>query len=438
MEQIKLKKQFKKYPDYKESGIDWIGEIPRGWEVMKFKNISRIINGSTPRSDNPNFWDGQICWITPDDLSNTDAKYISASKRSITEEGYESCGTNLVPKGSMILSTRAPIGLLAINTVSACTNQGCKAIVPNKKMLVDYCYYLVKSAVGELNNLGTGTTFLELSRQKLADFQVVTPSKIEQEKIAKHLDEKTELIDQIVSKKKKFIELLKEKRLALINKAVTKGLDENVKMVDSGINWIGEIPKGWSVFKLKQISRIETGSTPSKTEDGFYSADNGSPWVKPDNLTEFIPVIESKEKLSESGAKFARLVPKGSVLVNCIGDIGKIGIAGINLATNQQINSVIFSRKVDENLGKYLIYASKEEMKARSNSVVVSILNKTQQGNIEYAIGPYDDQKKIATYLDKKTKSIDDFINKIGNSIEFLNEYKSSLISSVVTGKILI
>jgi type I restriction enzyme S subunit len=118
----------KRYPAYKDSGVDWIGEIPEHWSMRKLKYLSEIVNGSTPKSGVSEYWDGDLVWITPNDLGRLNGNKISDSLKKITELGLNSCGTTLTPKGSIILSTRAPIGHISITETETCTNQGCKTI----------------------------------------------------------------------------------------------------------------------------------------------------------------------------------------------------------------------------------------------------------------------------------------------------------------------
>lgn len=209
------------------------------------------------------------------------------------------------------------------------------------------------------------------------------------------------------------------------------------EMKDSGIEWLGMIPKEWEITKLKYLGSIETGNTPSKKEKENYK--NGCiPWVKPDNINDDYSISDAKEKLSSKGLEKARLIPKGSALVCCIGTVGKVGTNDICLTTNQQINSVIFDK---ENIwlskyGLYSIIASKSEHERKANKVVVSILNKTQQGNIKMSCPKIDEQEKIANFLDIKTAQFDSIISKKEKLIEKLEEAKKSLISEVVTGKV--
>ncbi|MGL5335910.1 MAG: restriction endonuclease subunit S, partial [Enterovibrio sp.] len=207
-----------------DSGVEWIGDIPMTWKLLPLKRIFKIVIGSTPRSNEVSFWDGDITWITPADLSKVGVE-ISASSRNITNEGLNSCGTSLVPKGSLILSTRAPIGTIAIASKDICTNQGCKSLIPSNKVDSKFYYYVISVSSRQLNNLGKGTTFLELSTDELSNFATPYPSFAEQQKIAAFLEHQTAKIDTLVTKQLKAIELMKERRTALISAAVTGKID---------------------------------------------------------------------------------------------------------------------------------------------------------------------------------------------------------------------
>ncbi len=211
---------FRPYPAYKDSGVEWLGEVPAHWEVKRLKRAFRVINGSTPETGTPQYWDGDLAWVTPEDLGDLDTPEISRTRRLITAEGYRSCGTSVVPPGSLVLSTRAPIGHLAIAGVELCTNQGCRSLVFRRPSVVRYFYHELAAARPELESLGQGSTFRELAKGKLDEVIVTEPPALEQRAIAAFLDRETARIDALVVKKERLIELLQEKRTALIEAAV--------------------------------------------------------------------------------------------------------------------------------------------------------------------------------------------------------------------------
>lgn len=151
----------------KNSGVEWIGEIPENWEVNYTKRIFKIISGATPKSDNPEYWEGDIKWITPADYK-TEQIYIYNTNRNITQKGLESCSSVLIPENSIIFSKRAPIGLVAINKVKLCTNQGCLSCVNINDFNIKYFYYVMAINTKQYELLGTGTTFKEISLSAFA------------------------------------------------------------------------------------------------------------------------------------------------------------------------------------------------------------------------------------------------------------------------------
>ena len=206
------------------------------------------------------------------------------------------------------------------------------------------------------------------------------------------------------------------------------------KMKDSGIEWIGEIPEEWKVRKLKTIASIMTGNTPSKTNNDLYYSDEGVMWIKPDNLNEYIPVSNTKEKLNEKGVEVARIAKSGSTLVCCIGSIGKFGIIDEDSAFNQQINAVTFFENIcNEKYGTYLIAVSEDQHWFYSNGNVLKILNNENQGKILLPLPPLLEQQKIVNFLDEKVKKIDNIIDKTKESIKEYKKYKQAIITEAVT-----
>jgi type I restriction enzyme S subunit len=182
------KKLGKKYKEPEPIDTSNLPELPEGWEYTRIKDIGEVVTGSTPKTQVSKYWGGDIVWLTPKDLGKNSSKYIADSQRKITKKGYESCSTKLVPKDSIVISTRAPIGHIAIVKVDFCTNQGCKSLLPHKGIFSDYLYYLLVHNKEILQGLGSGTTFSELSKDKLEDFVVPLPSSVEQKYIVRMIE----------------------------------------------------------------------------------------------------------------------------------------------------------------------------------------------------------------------------------------------------------
>lgn len=208
----------------KDSGVEWIGEIPENWDTLSIKRNYRIVAGATPKSDKPENWDGEIPWITPSDYKTED-KYISSGKKSITEKGYNSCSTTMVPANSIIFSKRAPVGTVAISANELCTNQGCLSCVPLDKSNSVFGYYSMIAGKNAFEMAAQGTTFMEISADTFANMKLPYCDTTEQQQIVHFLDRKCTAIDTAIEKKKRAIEKWEEYKKSLIYYAVTGKID---------------------------------------------------------------------------------------------------------------------------------------------------------------------------------------------------------------------
>lgn len=208
----------------KDSGIEWIGKIPEGWKYQKTKYLFDIVSGTTPDSSNADYWDGDIPWITPADFKTED-HFVSEGKRHLTQKGYDSCGTKLVPQGSIIFSKRAPIGSVVLASNELCTNQGCLSCVSKENVESRYFYYAMSIFTDAYNMLGDGTTFKEISATTFSSFELPYPSKDEQLSIANYLDAKTSKIESAITSLEAQRDDLNALKQSIISEAVTGKID---------------------------------------------------------------------------------------------------------------------------------------------------------------------------------------------------------------------
>ncbi len=209
----------------KPSGIEWLGEVPEHWEALKLKFATkRIVGGSTPKSDEPSYWDGGIVWVTPRDISKTDS--LHTSLRTISVAGLQSCAATLVPPGSIVITSRAPVGNVAIARVELCTNQGCKAIVPNPDIVItDFLFLLLLRMKERLQVLANGTTFAEIGTWVLANEFIPVPPVEEQEAICRWITDECQPLDDAITRAEEEIRLIREYRDRLIADVVTGQID---------------------------------------------------------------------------------------------------------------------------------------------------------------------------------------------------------------------
>ena len=427
-----------RYDKYKDSGIAWIGEIPEHWEVIKIKNAFNIISGATPKTDNMAYWDGEITWITPADY-NTEDKIISSGKRNITLAGLNSCGTSIVPEGSIIFSKRAPIGLVAINVVPLCTNQGCISCIPKPSVNTKYFYYLMSVLTEWFELFGSGTTFKELSTNNFANFILSQPLILEQQSIAAYLDQKCGEIDELITLQEEMITKLQSYKQSVITEAVTKGLDKNVPLKDSGIEWIGEIPEHWEVVDLRHLcKKITDGShfSPQITDEGGF-------YITVSNVFDDKIHFENAHKISIKD--FNTLItngcqpPIGSVLLTKDGTVGRTAVVTDN---NFVVLSSLAILSLKSNiLAEYVKYVLDSETLQEQMKLLMAgsalrriTLNKMYTLKMIYAPSSFE-QQAIADYLDQRCSEIDELISIKQQKIEKLKEYKKSLIFECVTGK---
>ena len=414
--------------EMKDSGIEWIGEIPAGWKVKKIKHSFSIIAGATPKSEVPEFWDGDIAWITPADYKTADV-YVAGGKRNLSQAGYDSCGTTLIPSGSIVFSKRAPIGSVAINTNDLCTNQGCLSCVPRCECVTKYFYYMMSVFTEIFNLFGTGTTFKEISADNFANFSLPFPDIIEQHQIVSYLDQKCTEIDAVIVKTKATIEEYKKLKQSIITEAVTKGIRGDRPMKDSGIEWIGNIPTHWQVVPHKYVMHKE------KTICEHYG---GEDIISLTMNGVIVRDLSAGGKMPTTFDGYQYVEPEDLLL--CLFDID-VTPRCVGIVRNYGVTSPAYSRfKVHEGYHNayydYLLrFIDDEKVFIHLSKNLRSSLTETDFGTIKTIVPPLYEQKEIADYLSKKCAEMDTLIARKTALLAEMEAYKKSVIYEYVTGK---
>lgn len=421
----------------------WPPDVPNDWDVKPLRRICKLVNGSTPKSGVPDYWDGSIAWATPDDLGDLRGDTLRATRRTITEEGYRSCGTSLSPAGSLVLSTRAPIGHVAIAGVPLCTNQGCRTLVLRNADSERFFYYQLVAAKPELESWGQGSTFKELSRDRLAAFYLAVPPVDEQLAIVRLLDRETARIDALIEKKQRQIELLREKRVALISHAVTKGLDATAPMKDSGIEWLGRIPEHWEAVRLKRCIEFITSGPRGWAE--FFS-DTGEQFIRIGNLDRDsidLDLSEIQHVVPPLGAEAVRThVGTGDILVSITADLGSVAVVPETVESAYISQHIALARpKGPMNHSRWLGYSvfsecCKGQLRALGYGGTKIQLSLEDVQNLLLCLPPGEEQRQIVSWLDKEVLRHSAIISRVRESIDRLREHRTALISAAVTGKI--
>jgi len=430
--------RWRRYLKYKPSGVEWLGDVPIDWIVLTTKRLFNVVNGSTPKSTEMEYWEGDIPWVTPEDLGKSKQDTIFDSQRIITSKGYMSCGTSLVPEGSLIISTRAPIGYIKIANREMCTNQGCKSLVfkiSQEDRDRKFFYYLYYTCKPELESWGQGATFKELANSKLENILIVKPPLPEQHAIAAFLDRETARIDDLIAKKERQIELRQEKRSALISQAVTKGLDPNAKMKDSGIEWLGMVPEHWDLVSIRGllVQRYEFNIGP-KTENILSVVRN-------------VGVINYEERSAAGNKKSEnieqyKIIYPGDIVLNRMNIIiGSVGISKEYGAASIEYY-VLYPRdgSIDKNYYANLFCSKEfqESLKGIGTGILAHRLRISYDDlkKVKLPRPPKNEQCQISAYLDIENGHSNKLIMKIQESLDKLHEYRSAIISAAVIGKI--
>jgi type I restriction enzyme, S subunit len=422
----------KTYEEYKDSGVEWIGEIPVGWVPRKVKYLYR--------SDiNP---------ISTDEMDGKQVVHYSIPN-------VQECGSGVVENGSDIESSKnilegqeVIVSRLNPRKKTVCVTERSDLptvssgefviLRPSEEIDLSYSYYvMITDRITQLfDSLVESVTrsHQRIRPERLVSTPIPLPTLPEQQQIVTYLDQKTSQIDELIDKKTRKIELLKEYRTSLINQVVTKGLDPNVEMKDSGVEWIGEIPVGWEIIQGKYILEICSSNYPTEIVEDI----DGVPFVKVDDLnrttdqyyldscelsvqeTSSVPPLEKNMLLFP---KRGMSIFKNKIVICRMKPYIDPNLMGVNVYKTRNLKYVMYFIK-NRGLGDIC------------DSSTIPQINNKHIYPLRFTSPPLPEQQQIVTYLDQKTQEIDQSIQTEEKKIEHLKEYRQSLISNVVTGKI--
>ena len=421
------------YNSYKDSGINWCERIPSSWTVASLKWYSSIYSGGTPSRNESSYWfGGNIPWLNSGVVNQF---IIEKCSDYITEDGLKNSSAKWIPINSVVIALAGQgktKGMVGETTFRATCNQSLGVIVPMKKVFHRYLLYYLFSNYQNIRNLGGGDKRDGINLEMIGNISLLIPSLEEQELIAAYLDKKTEQIDRIIKAKQELVELYEEEKQVIINELVTgKKIivddeivnPENTK--DSGVKWLGNIPKDWQVKRFKYwFDLITSKNEESKIKVGLEN-------------------IESKTgKFLETGSDF------NGIGIDFVEDDILFGKLRPYLAKVYQ------AEFKGQAVGDFYIFRSNDEvnpsfasMRLLSNDFI-DIVNSSSYGskmpraswefisNLKIALPHYEQQIIIADFISKKTSEIDQFVKKAVRLINLLTEYRTTLINDVVTGKI--
>jgi restriction endonuclease S subunit len=299
--------------------------------LKQLRYIFSVTSGATPESGKAEYWDGNLLWATPEDVSAADKYWLRDTRRKITLAGYQSCGTSLAPAGAIVLTKRAPIGQVAVLAKEACSNQGCFLLTPRQQTDTRFFYYWLSAQANRLQVLGRGSTFMELSTDELKSLRAPHPLLLRQSEIADYLDCQTARLDGLVAAKEQVFQLLAEKRRAVISHVVTRGLDPAFPLRESEVPWLGKIPEHWKTRRVAWLfkERDERGEPDLPLLEVSINAGVV--------LREF-----SDDKIESTAADFNtyKVARKGDIVFN---KMRMWQISGTNFGSTQGTSTVTFN-----------------------------------------------------------------------------------------------
>lgn len=416
--------------EYKDSGITWIGRIPHDWNTTKLGSLY------TQRNEKVSDKDYAPLSVTMQGILpqlETAAKTDDGDNRKLVKKGDFAINSRSDRRGSCGISPYDG-SVSLINTI----------LKPRGEMNPNFYNWLFHTSpfADEFYKWGHGIVDdLWTTRwQEMKNISVVIPSLEEQQHIADYLDKKCAEIDGLIELQEQMIAQLTDYKQSVITEAVTKGLNPNVEFVPSGVDWIGDVPKGWKVCRIKDIFRLRTGTTPKDFETGLDSSELVN-WFTPSDVAEMNCELNCSERhLSKAVVEKEgiELSPAGSLIFVGIGaSAGKIGYATVQGYSNQQITTLI--PKPSKCTGKYSYYymiADRKRIRDNAFFTTLPIINNSYLSGIKTLLPSLEEQTSIASFLDKKCNEIDELITAKQKKIETLKEYKKSVIFEAVTGKI--
>lgn len=440
-------KNYRRYPEYKDSGIEWLGKIPAHWEVKRLKRLATINDEVLPETTDPNF---EISYV---DIGSVDSTDGIAHRETYVFANAPSRARRIVRHGDVIVSTvrtylRAIVPIVHPEP-NLIVSTGFAVIRPRVGLATRFSAYALQSPyfVERVVANSVGVSYPAINASELGTFPIAVPPEVEQCTIADFLDRETAKIDALIGKKERLIELLKEKRTVLISHAVTKGLDPNVSMKDSGIEWLGKIPAHWEVVRLKYHAQF----------------DNSGIWGdEPETCDAPIPVARTADIsidgrinfqdmpmrcLSAAEMKAYKCRPGEIIVVKSSGSVSNV-VTGKAALVTQEMPTFSFSNFLLRVIPSQVVWDSRflyafltSHMVRKRIELMVSgttypNLKVSEYRGFEVPLPNQPEQQAIADFLDCETAKIDALIGKIEKAIELLKEYRTALISAAVTGKI--
>jgi type I restriction enzyme S subunit len=429
--------KYKAYPDYQESGEEWLGSVPSHWDVFQIKHLSSVKRGASPRPiDDPKYFDedGEYVWTRIADVTASDV-YLTKAPQKLSDLG-SSLSVKLEPE-SLFLSIAGTVGKPCITGMKACIHDGF-VYFPELKIPSKFLFY-VFAGEQAYKGLGKFGTQLNLNTDTVGGIKVGCTTNEELEEIVRFLDHETAKIDTLIEKQQQLIKLLKEKRQAVISHAVTKGLNPNAPMRDSGVEWLGEVPEHWTIKRLKHISpKVGVGLV---INPSTYTKDEGVYFIFGGDVKEYhFDLSKTRRILPEDSDNLLPSRLKHRDLVSI-----RVGYPGITAVVTEDLEgsncaSVIVIRRGSYNsdwlCAGMNVWVGRQQVDLVSYGAAQKQFNVSDAIEFIFPVPPESEQDEIAIFVQDSLYRFNTLSEKAEKQIELLQERRTALISAAVTGKI--
>jgi type I restriction enzyme S subunit len=421
--------KYQTYPAYQDSGVEWLGEVPEHWNLKRLKHNFRLLTEKTNRRENP---------IALENIESWSGRFIQ------TETIFEGEGVSF-DKGDILFGKLRPYLAKAYLVENSGEAVGDFYVMrPTRETLSKFFQYqiLTREFIAIVDSSTFGAKMPRVSWDFFGNMSLATPPLSEQQKIAQFLDHETAKIDTLIEKQRRLIELLKEKRQAVISHAVTKGLNPHAPMKDSGVTWLGEVPEGWEVVPLKYLCNFSGGGTPSKDNLDYWT-DGDIPWVSPKDMKSFW-LSDTQDKVTERAVKESstNFVEIGALLMVVRSGILQrtipIAINTVRVTLNQDMKALRFNEKMNVEYAANFILGCQNSLLlewSKEGATVESIEHEYLSNGL-FLVPSVKEQKDIIEYVKKRMDVFQNLEERAVSAISLLQERRTALISAAVTGKI--
>ena len=386
-----------------------------GYETYALKDIGDIVSGATPKTSESENFGGNIAWITPADLSGYSEKYISYGARNLTQKGYDSCSTQLMPPGTVLFSSRAPIGYVAIAKNPVCTNQGFKSVVPKPWVNSEFLYYQLIYLRKTIQNMGSGTTFKEISATKFGSVQVIAPPLEEQERIVSRIEELFSQLDASVAELKTAKGRLKVYRQAVLKKA----FDQCKEFVP--LSSLGDLGRGKSKHRPR--------NDPALFEDGKY------PFIQTGDVKAASKYITGCSKMyGPLGLQQSKLWPKGTLCITIAANIAETAFLGIDACFPDSVVGFTPQENVLPEYIRFFIESQKQRLWAFAPATAQKNINLDTLEKLMIPYCPVDEQQAIIRDTDSKITICDNIEQTIDTSLQQAEALRQSILKKAFEG----